>query len=123
MATTEKLPARAYTCVKVASPLALVMLVLVLPSPYVSMTFTLASLPAVAESTTTVKVTGSIAVGVSVSIVKVGEEEDFPISTVSIALGGRYCTLPACKADLALLRINPIGGTERMKPAANDYLP
>ena len=56
------------------------------------------------ESTTTVKVTISVVVGVSVSIVKVVDEESLPISTVSIASEGRYCALPACKVDLALLR-------------------
>ena len=107
VAVTEKLPAAAYVCVKVAWPVALVVPLSELPSPYESVTVTPASagVPLAPELTVTMKVAGSVAMGVSGSTVPLMEEEYLPISMVSTASEGRYCALPACKCSLLLWSI------------------
>ena len=81
VAVTEKLPAVAYVCVKVAYPVALVVLVSVLPSPYESVTAAPASggVPVAPESIVTTKTAGSVAIGVSGSTVPLMDVEYLPI--------------------------------------------
>ena len=102
VAVTEKLPAVAYVCVKVACPVALVMPVSVLPSPYESVTVAPASagVPVAPESIVTTKTAGSVAIGVSGSTVPLMDVEYLPISMIFTALDGRYCASPACKYSL-----------------------
>lgn len=101
VAVTEKLPAVAYVCVKVACPVALVVAVSELPSPYESVTVASASggVPIALESIVTTKTAGSVAIGVSGSTVPLMDVEYLPISMVSTALDGKYCASPAMKCS------------------------